>query len=158
MKYFLFTLIFLLPLITFSQYMDTIQKTIIVGEYLTETEQMKYSGMELQAYSKEFYSGIKMIGLGQVLIWSGVYVIANSTKQIPIAPILNPEGCVNCPQESMSYITGVDQEKKALGIGLTAVGGILTIIGTHHVIEAPIHIKNAGLILSGNGVGIVIKM
>ena len=38
------------------------------------------------------------------------------------------------------------------------VGGVVSIIGAVLVLEAPTHIRDAGLILSGNGVGITVKI
>jgi hypothetical protein len=47
---------------------------------------------------------------------------------------------------------------KDFGGAFLVIGGITSLIGTIIVIEAPCHIKNAGLILSGNGVGLTIKI
>lgn len=38
------------------------------------------------------------------------------------------------------------------------IGGVVSIIGAVLVLEAPTHIRDAGLILSGNGVGITVKI
>ena len=155
MKTILFTLTLLVSFVSLSQQLN---QTFTIGANLTEEERSKYSGMELQLYTKQFNSGVKMIGVGQALVWSGVYVMMNSSVKTPIPSPPNPEGCVNCVQEPTQYVTEINYGKKTLGGIMTAVGGILSVMGTVHIIDAPKHIKNAGLILSGNGVGIVIKM
>jgi hypothetical protein len=147
-------LVSLVSFVSFSQ--ET--QNITVGKDLTLDEKDRLAGIEMQNYSKEFYSGIKMIGFGQVLVWSGVYMITNSTIKVEAPSPLIPDNCINCVQEPTQYVDGVNTTKKTVGTILSITGGIFSLIGTHHVIEAPIHIKNAGLILSGNGVGIVIKM
>ena len=42
--------------------------------------------------------------------------------------------------------------------GVALIGGVVSIIGAVLVLEAPTHIRDAGLILSGNGVGITVKI
>jgi hypothetical protein len=155
MKTILFTLTLLVSFVSFSQQLN---QTFTIDANLTEEERSKYSGMELQLYTKQFNTGVKMIGVGQTLVWSGVYIMMNSSVQTQIQPPPNPVECINCVQEPIQYITEVNYGKKTLGGMMTAVGGILSVMGTVHIIDAPKHIKNAGLILSGNGVGIVVKL
>jgi hypothetical protein len=155
MKTILFVLTLLVSFVSFSQ---QLKQTFTIDTNLTEEEKLKYSGMELQSYAKQFNNGVKMIGVGQALVWSGVYIMMNSSVQTQIQPPPNPVECINCVQEPIQYVTEVNYGKKTLGGVMTAVGGILSVIGTVHIIDAPKHIKNAGLILSGNGVGIVVKL
>lgn len=48
--------------------------------------------------------------------------------------------------------TGEEDAKMVLFLGVTTA-----LVGTCFIIEAPKHIKNAGLILSDNGIGVKIK-
>ena len=93
---------------------------------------MKLAGMEMQKYYKNHNTGmiLSLLGSGSSIL--GMNLIAKSSKESP-------------------YYRGQ-------GIMFTVVGGISALAGTIMLIEAPLHIKNAGLILSGGGVGLTIKI
>jgi hypothetical protein len=55
-----------------------------------------------------------------------------------------------------SAYTSVSSNK--IPVGGYVVGGVITLVGSIFLIEAPIHIKKAGLLLNENGVGINIKL
>jgi hypothetical protein len=112
-----------------------------------------YSGLELQTYAKHHYTGLGLTIGGSGLTLLGVNLIANSTRQVPIYYIYNG---VN--YGISGYETEVIQSKRTSGYALSIIGGIASLIGTYYIIEAPIHIKRAGLILSGNSVGLKIKL
>ena len=99
---------------------------------LTSEEKMKLAGMEMQKYYKNYNTGriLSLLGSGSAIL--GMNILAKSNK------------------ESGYY-------KQDVGKMLTAVGSITALVGTIMLIEAPLHIKNAGLILSGGGVGLTVK-
>ena len=99
---------------------------------LTNEEKMKLAGMEMQKYYKNYNTGriLSLLGSGSAIL--GMDILAKSNK------------------ESGYY-------KQDVGKMLTAVGSITALVGTIMLIEAPLHIKNAGLILSGGGVGLTVK-
>jgi hypothetical protein len=103
-----------------------------VSPDLTNEEKMKLAGMEMQKYYKNHNTGmiLSLLGSGSSIL--GMNILAKSNK------------------ESGYY-------KQDVGKMLTAVGGITALVGTIMIIEAPLHIKNAGLILSGGGVGLTVK-
>ena len=103
-----------------------------VSPNLTNEEKMKLAGMEMQKYYKNHNTGmiLSLLGSGSSIL--GMNLIAKSSKESP-------------------YYRGQ-------GIMFTVVGGISALAGTIMLIEAPLHIKNAGLILSGGGVGLTIKI
>jgi hypothetical protein len=111
-----------------------------------------YSGLELQTYARHHYAGVGLSIGGSVMTLMGLNLLATSTKQVPIYYVDN----------GISYIVGYDteiiQSKRTSGSALSIIGGIVTLIGTYYTLEAPIHIKRAGLILSGNSVGLKIKL
>jgi len=111
-----------------------------------------YSGLELQTYARHHYAGVGLSIGGSVMTLMGINLLATSTKQVPIYYMDN----------GISYIVGYDteiiQSKRTSGSALSIIGGIVTLIGTYYTLEAPIHIKRAGLILSGNSVGLKIKL
>ena len=103
-----------------------------VSPNLTNEEKMKLAGMEMQKYYKNHNTGmiLSLLGSGSAIL--GMDILAKSNK------------------ESGYY-------KQDVGKMLTAVGSITALVGTIMLIEAPLHIKNAGLILSGGGVGLTVK-
>jgi hypothetical protein len=54
--------------------------------------------------------------------------------------------------------TSINTSKETVGLALMVVGGIASLVGTYFIIEAPIHIKRAALIMNANGIGVKIKM
>ena len=86
-----------------------------------------YSGLELQKYTKRHRLGIGFVALG-----SGLSLLSSNIK-------------IN---------GGAGQVEN--GNIVLFLGASSALIGTYFILEAPRHIKNAGLILSGNGVGIKI--
>jgi hypothetical protein len=51
-----------------------------------------------------------------------------------------------------------DKQREKEGIFGVMVGGIITAVGMYYLIEAPIHLKRAGILMNENGVGIKIKL
>jgi hypothetical protein len=54
--------------------------------------------------------------------------------------------------------TSINTSKETGGLALMVVGGITSLVGTCFIIEAPIHIKRAALIMNANGIGVKVKM
>jgi len=103
----------------------------IVPSRLTDEEKMKLAGMEMQKYYKNHNTGIilSLLGTGSSIL--GRNLISKNSKESPYY--------------------------RSQGIMFNIVGGISALAGTIMLIEAPLHIKNAGLILSGGGVGLTVK-
>jgi hypothetical protein len=125
-------------------------------DFRNEERKSYYSGLELQTYAKHHYTGLGLTISGSILIVSGILIIQNNNNNsnvIGSSIVYNQ----NTNSYDTTYFYG-NSPNKGLGIGMTIVGGVLSLIGTYYTIEAPIHIRNAGLILSGNGIGIRIKL
>jgi hypothetical protein len=99
-------------------------KTMVIAGPYTDSDMMKYSGLELATYTRHHNTGVRFIAAGCAFSLLGATVLAD-------------------PGPNVAF---------------TAVGCIVSTIGIIYTLEAPKHIKNAGLILSGNGVGIKIKL
>lgn len=52
------------------------------------------------------------------------------------------------------YLGSRDSDLKPISV----VGALISIVGTILVVEAPIHLKRAGILLNENGVGVKIKL
>jgi hypothetical protein len=126
---------------------------------MTSDEQLKLSGLELQTYTKHHYAGLGLTIGGSGLGLLGVNLIANSTYQVPV---YSPTYFDINTGQPYNYITGykteINRSKRISGYTLSIIGGVASLIGTYYTLEAPIHIKRAGLILNGNGVGVKIKL
>lgn len=109
-------------------------KSIILSE--TDLNNNKnihyYSGLELQKYTKHH-----RIGLGLGIFGLGLGALGTNIKANSI---------------NATSGTGGNDGKMVLFLGVATA-----IVGTCFIIEAPNHIKNAGLILSGNGIGVKIQ-
>jgi hypothetical protein len=103
----------------------------IVTSNLTDEEKMKLAGIEMQKYYKNHNTGIILSLLGSGSLILGKNLIKKNSKESPYY--------------------------RSQGIMFSVVGGISALAGTIMLIEAPLHIKNAGLILSGGGVGLTVK-
>jgi hypothetical protein len=135
MKSILFILLSIISFSSVSQTLTPKTNTIVIGSNFTEDERIKYSGIEMVNSHKLYSKGIKVSVVGVGLGAIGVTMIS----------------------KSQSY-GGVNYTKHDVGVAATIAGSVISIIGVAHVIESQKHIRNAGLILSGNGVGIVVKL
>jgi hypothetical protein len=142
-------------LISLSTYAQ--KETYVFKQTDSKNEERKsyYSGLELQTYTKHHYTGLGLAMGGSVLMVSGISIANNNKtpKVIGSSIVYNQ----NTNSYDTTYFYG-GSANKGLGIGMAIVGGVLSLVGTYYTIEAPIHVRNAGLILSGNGVGIRIKL
>ena len=126
---------------------------LTITDKLTDEQRMKLAGMEMQRYYKHHTTGMALSLGGSGLMVLGMYMTRNSTYVETTTYRPNPwSDVVTTSEVKTSYL------KRDGGMFLTVVGGVTSLIGTIMVIEAPCHIKNAGLILSGNGVGLTIKI
>ena len=157
MKKLLFTIA--MGLVGMTAYGQTDYHTLTEYDLRDVTHTNYYSGLELQTYAKHHYTGLGLTIGGSGLTLIGVGLISNSLKQ---APIYSPTYYDVNTGQSYSYITGyetqINQGQRVSGYMLSVIGGVMGLIGTYYTIEAPIHIKRAGLILNGNGVGVKIKL
>ena len=137
MKNLILGALLLLSTISFSQ--DTLNSSIMsTSEYpwLNNTP-----GQELKLYTKNHNTGIVLSLVGSSLIVSGN--ILNTRFRSNRSNINNYNNNYNVAPGGI-YIIGI---------------GILTsIIGTVFILEAPVHIKRAGIILDQRGVGISVKL
>jgi hypothetical protein len=103
-------------------------------ERLTENDlktpelRMYYSGLEMKTFAKHHSRGMALLTIGAGLIIGG--------------PVYN---AINDGDFNNAY-------------NLVRIGGLMSIIGTVLEFEASTHMRDAGLILSGNGVGIRVKI
>jgi hypothetical protein len=54
--------------------------------------------------------------------------------------------------------TSINTSKESGGLAMMVAGGLISLVGTYFIIEAPIHIRRAALIMNANGVGVKIEM
>jgi hypothetical protein len=124
----------------------------------TITQQLKSSGIELQTYSKNYYRGVILSGCGALTMLSGHLIYVNSYKY----PKIIGTSIVYNQQTNRNDTTHIYANKplfgKNTGTALMIAGGMLSLVGAYYVIEAPIHIKKAGLILSTNSVTLTYKL
>ena len=110
-------------------------------------------GYELKKFTNHHYLGIGAITSGSAISYLGIYLYSNSTNT----------------QQNISYdpntglwdvynVTKVNKTKQISGGIITVIGGLISLTGTYFILEAPTHIKRAGLIMNQNGVGIKIKL
>lgn len=85
-------------------------------------------GAELMLYTKHHNIGVTLSMGGVILSGVGGYMYLNSTYN------------------KSKYNTGI------------IIGGTLSLIGFVYLIEAPVHIKRAAILLNENGVGVKIKL
>jgi hypothetical protein len=104
------------------------QKLLRERDLISGDDRMKYSGMELVTYTKHHNTGLLLMVGGSLTSTAGIMIRNN----------------------------GEEYQKPSSSL-LIVSGSIISLIGLGFILEAPIHIKNAGLILRGKGAGIVIK-
>jgi hypothetical protein len=124
-----------------------------VPSYISQDEKIELSGIEMRRYYKNYSNGMAMGIIGAGAITLGMNMINNSTYMKTTSYRPNPWSDIITTTE-----VSTNKSKLAMGKALTVVGGLSSLVGTILVIEAPCHIKNAGLILSGNGGGLIIKI
>jgi hypothetical protein len=116
-------------------YIDRGYKKIFIGD-------IKTPGSELNLFVKHHYRGLILSLSGGVLVGTGSFLYTNSSTYVM----------------SSSYVGGgyikTNYTKKNSGIVGISLGGVLSLIGLVYVLEAPIHVKRAALIMNENGVGI----
>ena len=103
----------------------------VVDVPLIDNYDNKTSGDELLLYTKHFYTGTTL-----TLVGGAIGLLSTSV---------------------ISYygeLSGIEYNPTP---GLV-IGGLISLVGAVFIIEAPIHIKRAGLILNENGVGIKVKL
>ena len=112
-----------------------------------KVELLKYStqpwinhtpGQEMRAYAKSHYTGVSLGLAGGSLIALGT--------------IVNYEYRTNNPNFGPGLF-GIPGGYTMMGAGI-----LTTLIGTVFLIEAPIHLKRAGVIMDHRGVGVSIKL
>jgi hypothetical protein len=110
---------------------------ILLEHNLKDVERRTYwSGVELQTYIKHKNLGLGFSLGGSALLYSGVSL--SLSRNIP----------------GSSYYRG----DKGPAVIVTGMGAVLSLVGMYYAFEAPVHIRRAALILSGNGVGIQIRL
>jgi hypothetical protein len=118
-------------LITNLLFSQTTEQSILLQD-----ERMKLAGQELIQYEKDYSKALKFTAFSSGLAVCGTLVAYSSIT----------EG------------SGVNKGQYGIGIGLFAVGSVMTLVGTTKIITSKNHIRNAGLILTGNGVGVQIRL
>ena len=107
-----------------------------------QNEREKLAGLELKKFANHHYLGTAL-GVGGGVMFVAGYSIYNNAYY---------NG-----QFSVSQMSDA-RNKRITGTYLMFGGHLLTLAGLVYKIEAPLHIKKAGLILSGNGVSINVKL
>ncbi len=101
-------------------------------------------GKELRLYSKHHYTGFLLVAVGSALATTGSITHANYL-------IENPGRTGILSQDASNTIFSPGGMRIATGIGVSILGTIL-------ILEAPIHMKRAGIIMDSRGIGIKIKL
>jgi hypothetical protein len=114
-----------------------------------DAEREKLAGHELKKFANHHYIGT---GLG---VGGGVMIVAGYSMMMRGQSILN-SAYIYDPYYQSQINNG--NNKIITGTYLAWTGQLLTLAGLVYKIEAPLHIKKAGLILSGNGVGINVRL
>jgi hypothetical protein len=114
-----------------------------------QNEREKLAGLELKKFANHHYLGTAL-GVG-----GGVMFVAGYSMRIRGESIYS--NAYYNGQLSGSQMSDADN-KIITGTYLMIGGQLLTLAGLVYKIEAPLHIKKAGLILSGNGVSINVKL
>lgn len=119
-------------------YLDYGYKRVLIDE------DANTPGVELMLYTKHHNIGVTLSMGGVILSGVGGYMYSNSTYYTT-----NSIGMPLKMTHKPKYNTGVT------GI---IIGGTLSLIGFVYLIEAPVHIKRAAILLNENGVGVKIKL
>jgi hypothetical protein len=114
-----------------------------------QNEREKLAGLELKKFANHHYLGTAL-GVG-----GGVMFVAGYSMMMRGESIYN--NAYYNGQLSRSQMSDANN-KIITGTYLMIGGQLLTLAGLVYKIEAPLHIKKAGLILSGNGVSINVKL
>jgi hypothetical protein len=158
MKNLIMTLIMSLMVISlFGQYIEVPDKRLIYDSITQEHYYRDYGykrifvetqtntpGSELNLYVKHHYKGITFSLLGGVTMGIGGYMYSNSQSYYT--------------QQNGNVIKRTNSFMYNGGIVFITTGSILSIIGMVYILEAPIHIKRASILLNENGVGIKVKL
>jgi hypothetical protein len=115
-------------------YIDRGYKKIFIGDMTT-------AGSELNLFVKHHYRGMVLSLSGGLLVGTGSILYANSVTYL------------SGPGYS-GVVKKVNDTKNVGGIIGMSLGGALSLVGLFYVLEAPIHVKRASLIMNENGVGI----
>jgi hypothetical protein len=102
---------------------------------------MTTAGSELNLFVKHHYRGMVLSLGGGLLVGTGSILYANSVTYL------------SGPGYS-GVVKKVNDTKNVGGIIGMSLGGALSLVGLFYVLEAPIHVKRASLIMNENGVGI----
>jgi len=115
-----------------------------------KSEREKLAGLELKKFANHHYLGTGLSTGGGVFMLAGYLMILDASN-IHINSFQHPglEG---------DRMREHADKMQVNGRILAGVGQLLALAGVVYKIEAPLHIKKAGLILSGNGVGIRVKI
>ena len=114
-----------------------------------QNEREKLAVLELKKFANHHYLGTAL-GVG-----GGVMFVAGYSMMMRGESIYN--NAYYNGQLSRSQMSDANN-KIITGTYLMIGGQLLTLAGLVYKIEAPLHIKKAGLILSGNGVSINVKL
>jgi hypothetical protein len=109
-------------------YAVTSYERLSENDLKTPELRMYYSGFEMKTFARHHSRGMALLTVGTGLILGG-------------------------PVYSAVFDKGFDN-----AYNLVRIGGVMSIIGTILQFEASTHMRDAGLILSGNGVGITVKI
>ena len=142
-----FLFVFLFVFVSFTQ--------PVKNKYFRETP-----GDELQVYSIHHYRGMIATAVGAPTLGFGLYLL-NDSKKTTVKPTYNVSyNNGQYTQELTGYqtVNYIDKKREKEGIFGVMVGGIITSVGMYYLIESPIHLKRAGILLNENGVGIKIKL
>ena len=101
-------------------------------------------GSEFNLFVKHHYRGITLSLLGGVTMGVGGYMYSNSYNYYV--------------QQNGYIIKKTNSFMQNGGVVLITSGTILSIIGMVYILEAPIHIKRASILLNENGVGLKVKL
>lgn len=105
------------------------ERVLTENDLSTQKDLNYYCGLELKRYAKH-----RRLGMGFSVLGGGLGFLGTNIKA-----------------------NGSSSQDVQLGNMVLFLGVSSALVGTYFVIEAPSHIKNAGLILSGNGVGVKVR-
>jgi hypothetical protein len=101
-------------------------------------------GKELRLYAKHQYTGIALVSIGSIIATTGSITNAKYV-------LSNPNNTGILSNDSSYNIFSPGGLRLVVGIGTSIVGTIL-------ILEAPLHIKRAGIIMDSRGIGLKIKV
>ena len=115
-----------------------------------QNEREKLAGLELKKFANHHYLGTGLSTGGGVFMLAGYFMISDASN-------IRINSFQYSGEEGHRMRERADK-MEVNGIIFAGVGKLLAVAGVVYKIEAPLHIKKAGLILSGNGVGIRFKI